>query len=377
VSSAGADGAAAEEAAPGTGQDGRGPDAAVSGAPDVPEGVSPEEAAAFAAVTGSGNGSGDSPARVTGFQVSLPEFEGPFDLLLGLIAKHKLDVTTLALSKVTDEFIAYIRSEGPDWDLDQASEFLLIAATLLDLKAARLLPTAEVEDEEDLALLEARDLLFARLLQYRAYKQVAAELAGRHAEASRMFPRAVKLEPSFADLLPEVVINLTPEQFAALAVKAMTPKEPPKVSVTHLHGSNVSVREQVAVLVTKLRQLRKASFKVLCADAPDTLTIVARFLGLLELFREAAVLFDQEDAFGDLQVSWTGSEEGEVRGGDQFDEGDGDDGDGEADAEGDGGDDDGHGDDAPAGEADDVGGGDGGDGRHGDGEDLDEAGEAE
>ena len=304
---------------------------------DLPEGVTAADAAAFAAVTGAG--SGESPARVTGFQVSLPEFEGPFDLLLGLIAKHKLDVTTLALSKVTDEFIAYIRSKGTDWDLDQASEFLLIAATLLDLKAARLLPTAEVEDEEDLALLEARDLLFARLLQYRAYKQVALELSGRHAEASRMFPRAVKLEPSFADLLPEVVINLTPEQFAALAVKAMTPKEPPKVSVTHLHGSNVSVREQVAVLVTKLRQLRKASFKVLCADAPDTLTVVARFLGLLELFREAAVLFDQEDAFGDLQVSWTGSEEGEVRGGDQFDEGDDSDAEGDDDeAEGDGGD---------------------------------------
>ena len=255
----------------------------------------------------------DTAARVEGFQVSLPEFEGPFDLLLGLIAKHKLDVTTLALSKVTDEFIAYIRHLGDDWDLDQASEFLLIAATLLDLKAARLLPAAEVEDEEDLALLSARDLLFARLLQYKAYKQVATELSRRHAEAGRMFPRAVKLEPSFADLLPEVIINLTPEQFAALAVKAMTPKEPPQVGLTHLHGSKVSVREQVAVLVSKLRELRRASFKTLTSDAPDTLTIVARFLGLLELFREAAVMFDQPDAFGELTVTWTGSEDGELR----------------------------------------------------------------
>ena len=255
----------------------------------------------------------DSAARVDGFQVSLPEFSGPFDLLLGLIAKHKLDVTTLALSKVTDEFIAYIRAMGDSWDLDQASEFLVIAATLLDLKAARLLPAAEVEDEGDLALLEARDLLFARLLQYRAYKQVAIDLGRRHAAAGRMFPRAVKLEPSFADLLPEVIINLTPEQFAALAVKAMTPRTPPEVSVTHLHGSPVSVREQVAVLIAKMREFGTASFQKLCDDAPDTLTIVARFLGLLELFREAAVMFDQPDAFAELTVSWTGTEEGELK----------------------------------------------------------------
>ncbi|NUP53899.1 MAG: segregation/condensation protein A [Catenulispora sp.] len=267
----------------------------------------PEQAAA----PGPGE-TGDSAARVDGFQVSLPQFEGPFDLLLGLIAKHKLDVTTLALSKVTDEFIAYIRAMGDAWDLDQASEFLVIAATLLDLKAARLLPAAEVEDEGDLALLEARDLLFARLLQYKAYKQVATELGRRHATAGRMFPRAVKLEPSFADLLPEVIINLTPEQFAALAVKAMTPKTPPEVSVTHLHGSTVSVREQVAVLIAKLREFRRASFQKLCEDAPDTLTIVARFLGLLELFREAAVMFDQPDAFAELTVSWTGSDEGDL-----------------------------------------------------------------
>jgi segregation and condensation protein A len=271
------------------------------------------EPAAVVAPTEPAAATADTAARVEGFQVSLPEFEGPFDLLLGLIAKHKLDVTTLALSKVTDEFISYIRAKGDAWDLDQASEFLVIAATLLDLKAARLLPAAEIEDEGDLALLEARDLLFARLLQYKAYKQVATELGQRHAAAGRMFPRAVKLEPSFADLLPEVIINLTPEQFAALAVKAMTPKAVPEVSVTHLHGSKVSVREQVAVLIAKLRELRRASFQTLCEDAPDTLTIVARFLGLLELFREAAVMFDQPDAFAELTVSWTGTEDGDLK----------------------------------------------------------------
>ena len=274
---------------------------------EVADTAAPAEAVAAGAAP-----TDDSAARVDGFQVSLPEFEGPFDLLLGLIAKHKLDVTTLALSKVTDEFIGYIRAMGDSWDLDQASEFLVIAATLLDLKAARLLPAAEVEDEGDLALLEARDLLFARLLQYKAYKHVATDLGRRHAAAGRMFPRSVKLEPSFADLLPEVIINLTPEQFAALAVKAMTPKTPPEVSVTHLHGSTVSVREQVAVLIEKMREFKTATFTKLCEDAPDTLTIVARFLGLLELFRAADVMFDQPDAFAELTVSWTGAEEGEV-----------------------------------------------------------------
>lgn len=259
------------------------------------------------------------------FRVHLAEFEGPFDLLLSLISKHKLDVTTLALSRVTDEFIAYIRAQGPDWDLDAASEFLLIAATLLDLKAARLLPSAEVEDEEDLALLEARDLLFARLLQYRAYKQVAAVLAQRYAFASLRHPRSVPLEPEFRDLLPELVFALTPEQFAKLAVKAMTPKIPPEVSIAHIHQVQVSVREQAAVVVEKLRELRVATFQTLVADAPDTLHVVARFLALLELFREKVVGFDQDqsEAYAELTVRWTGDDAGDVEVDGEYDEGDG------------------------------------------------------
>src|SRR3569833_2173365 len=165
------------------------------------------------------------------FTVRLDNYTGPFDLLLQLIGKHKLDVTEVALHQVTDDFIAYIRSMGDDWDLDEASEFLLVAATLLDLKAARLLPAADVEDEEDLALLEARDLLFARLLQYRAYKQATDFLRRREAEAARRFPRDVALEPRFADLLPEVLLGVTPEQFAALDHEALTPKPPPLVRV--------------------------------------------------------------------------------------------------------------------------------------------------
>ena len=251
-------------------------------------------------------------SRPAAFEVHLEEFEGPFDLLLNLIAKHKLDVTTLALSKVTDEFIAFIHAKGPDWDLDQASEFLLVAATLLDLKAARLLPSAHVEDEEDLALLEARDLLFARLLQYRAYKQVAAQLAERYANGALRFPRAVELEPMFKQLLPEVLISLSPEQFAALAVRAMTPRKPPTVSIDHIHQIQVSIREQANIIAEKLRVLRTATFRALVADAPDTIHVVARFLALLELFRDRSVGFDQVSPFGELTVRWTGSDAGEI-----------------------------------------------------------------
>ena len=242
------------------------------------------------------------------FKVRLANFEGPFDLLLQLISKHKLDVTEVALSKVTDEFMAYIRAMGPDWDLDETTEFLVVAATLLDLKAARLLPAAEVEDEADLALLEARDLLFARLLQYRAYKQIADIFNGRLDEEARRYPRTVGLEPHHAELLPEVVISIGAEGFAKLAVKAMQPKPRPQVYVDHIHAPLVSVQEQAGIVVARLKELGEASFRLLVEDADGTLTVVARFLALLELYREKAVALDQETALGELLVRWTGGE---------------------------------------------------------------------
>ncbi|MFP5219298.1 MAG: segregation and condensation protein A [Actinomycetes bacterium] len=245
------------------------------------------------------------------FSVSLDGFEGPFDLLLGLIAKHQLDLTHLALSKVTDDFIAHIRAAGTQWDLGQATEFLVVAATLLDLKAARLLPQAEVEDEEDLALLEARDLLFARLLQYRAYKQAAAALAGMLEAQSRRFPRSVSLEPRYAGLLPEVLLGLGPREFAALAARALTPRPVPVVAVDHVHGGTVSVREQTAVLRERLRRVGFASFRVLTADCDGTLEVVARFLGLLELYRDGLVALEQAEALGELHVRWAGPAEGD------------------------------------------------------------------
>jgi segregation and condensation protein A len=241
----------------------------------------------------------------TGFQVHLDVFEGPFDLLLALISKHKLDITEVALSQVTDEFIGYIRALADGWDLDQASYFLVVAATLLDLKAARLLPAGEVEDEEDLALLEARDLLFARLLQYRAYKEVSAVFASRMAAAARRFPRRVPLEPRFASLLPEVLLGLGPAEFARIAAITLTPKPPPVVPTEHIHAPQTTVREQAEILVGKLRRLGRATFRSLTADAAGTFEVVARFLALLELYRADQISFEQVAALGELYVTWT------------------------------------------------------------------------
>jgi segregation and condensation protein A len=259
-------------------------------------------------------------AQRNAFVVDLDVFSGPFDVLLGLIAKHQLDITEVALARVTDEFIGFISNHEDSWDLEQSSQFLVVAATLLDLKAARLLPQAEVEDEEDLALLEARDLLFARLLQYRAFKDVSAIFAQRMEAEARRFPRAVGLEPRFASLVPEVLLGLGPVEFAALAGAALAPKLAPVVSIEHLHAARVSVREQAALLVERLRMAHTATFRSLVADADDTATVVARFLALLELFREGAVAFEQVQALADLHVRWTGTNSGAVDVHDEFDE---------------------------------------------------------
>ncbi|MFI9821847.1 segregation and condensation protein A [Streptomyces sp. NPDC052013] len=274
-------------------------------APQPPDGE-PRPSQVSAEASRSPDGGPEDGAGV--FKVRLANFEGPFDLLLQLISKHKLDVTEVALSKVTDEFMAYIRAMGPDWDLDETTEFLVVAATLLDLKAARLLPAAEVEDEADLALLEARDLLFARLLQYRAYKQIAEIFNRRLDDEARRRPRTVGLEPHHAELLPEVVISIGPEGFARLAVKAMQPKPKPQVYVDHIHAPLVSVQEQAGIVVARLKELGEASFRALVEDTDDTLTVVARFLALLELYREKAVALEQETALGDLLVRWTGGD---------------------------------------------------------------------
>ncbi len=264
----------------------------------------------------------DVNAVAGAFSVHLDNFDGPFDLLLQLISRHKMDITEISLSLVTDEFIAFIRAleaSGEGWRLDQATEFLVVAATLLDLKAARLLPSGEVDDEEDLALLEARDILFARLLQYRAFKEIAATFSERITTADKFFPRVVALDPTLSALLPEVLIGVGPQRFAAIAERVLTPKVAPVVSVEHLHLALVSVAEESRVVVEALRRSKSMSFRNLVSDAENTMVIVARFLALLDLYRQGVLRFDQVMALGELQISWTGSESGEVEVTDEFD----------------------------------------------------------
>ena len=268
-----------------------------------------DRAPVSSALSGAPQAELEGAAESGGFEVRLDNFEGPFDLLLSLISKHKLDITEVALSKVTDEFIAHVKAGGQDWDLEQTTSFLLVASTLLDLKAARLLPQGDVEDEEDLALLDARDLLFARLLQYKAFKQVAGVFEARMVGEEKRHPRAVGLEERFASLLPEVLIGIGLEQFAALAAKAMAPKPVLALPTHHIHQNTVSVREQAALVVERLKRSGTLTFRALCGDAPDTLTRVARFLSLLELYREGAIAFDQVSPLGDLSVRWTGDDD--------------------------------------------------------------------
>jgi segregation and condensation protein A len=252
------------------------------------------------------------------FNVKLNQFEGPFDLLLSLIAKHELEVTALALHIVTDDFLQYIKNQGSDWDLDEATEFLVIAATLLDLKTARLLPSGEVEDEEDIARLEARDLLFARLMQYKAFKDVSIWLNDQLAVESKRFARSVSLEPQFANLLPEVLLGLGPNELARLAAKAMEVKTIPSISLSHLHAPAVSVREQAGIIVERLRRVGATTFRSLISGV-EVPVVVARFLAVLELFRESQITLEQESPLADLYIRWVGTEQGEIELTDEFD----------------------------------------------------------
>ena len=249
--------------------------------------------------------SADNTADAAGFSLTLSNFSGPFDLLLSLIAKHELDITEVSLSAVTDEFISYLRGLDSEKELDQASEFLVVAATLLDLKVAGLLPQGELVDAEDVALLEARDLLFARLLQYRAFKEAAAWFAqGIEAESTRHV-RSVRLEEKYRNQTPELVWTLSVDDFAALAALAFAPREIPVVGLDHLHAPLVSIREQAAHVVTLLRQGGTVNFRRLIAGADAKGVVIARFLAVLELYRHAAISFEQLEPLGELTLRWT------------------------------------------------------------------------
>ena len=240
----------------------------------------------------------------TGFRVSLSNFDGPFDLLLNLISKHEMDITEVSLSAVTNEFIAYLGELDDDEDLDQASEFLVVAATLLDMKVAGLLPQGELVDAEAVALLEARDLLFARLLQYRAFKEVSAWFARCLQREDRRHVRAVRLEEKHRRQTPELVWSLTADDFAAIAMLAFAPKEIPHVGLDHLHAPLVSIREQAAIVVTLLRATESVSFRELVAGVSEPGIVVARFISVLELYRHAALSFEQLEPLGELTLRW-------------------------------------------------------------------------
>ncbi|MDZ8202717.1 ScpA family protein [Microbacterium sp. SSW1-59] len=254
---------------------------------------------------GSGGPAAETPDDVdNGFRVSLGVFDGPFDLLLQLISQHELDITEVSLSRVTDEFIGYLKDLGPD-ELDEASEFLVVAATLLDMKVAGLLPQGELVDAEAVALLEARDLLFARLLQYRAFKEVSAWFERSIRREDTRHTRAVRLEEKHRSAVPELVWTLTADDFAALAMMAFAPKEIPMVGVDHLHAPLVSIREQAAVVVTLLRDAGTLTFRDLVSGITQSGVIVARFISVLELYRHAALSFEQLEPLGELTLRWT------------------------------------------------------------------------
>ncbi|KQR92369.1 MAG: segregation/condensation protein A [Microbacterium ginsengisoli] len=249
--------------------------------------------------------SGDADAAASGFRVSLGVFDGPFDLLLTLISRRELDITEVSLSAVTDEFIAYLRELDPDEEMEQASEFLVVAATLLDMKVAGLLPQGELIDAESVALLEARDLLFARLLQYRAFKEVSAWFARSLEREDRRHTRAARLDEKFRRTVPELVWTLTPDDFAALAMLAFAPRAIPEVGLDHLHAPLVSIREQAAIVVTLLRSAGTLSFRELVAGVAQPGIVVARFLSILELYRHAALSFEQLEPLGELTLRWS------------------------------------------------------------------------
>jgi segregation and condensation protein A len=282
--------------------------------PDQPGAASDEPAAAGTTTTPDQPGvpttAPDQPApagttTAPGFRVRLSNFDGPFDLLLSLITKHELDITEVSLGAVTGEFIAYVRQAESVDELDEASEFLVVAATLLDLKIAGLLPQGELVDAEAVALLEARDLLFARLLQYRAFKEVSGWFGERLQTEDRRHARTVRLEERFRSAAPELVWTLTPDDFAAIALLAFAPRDVPQVGLDHLHAPLVSIREQAAIVVTLLRSAGTLSFREIVAGATGPGVVVARFLSVLELYRHAALSFEQLEPLGELTLRWT------------------------------------------------------------------------
>jgi segregation and condensation protein A len=244
------------------------------------------------------------------YEVQTPVFEGPFDLLLHLIMREQVDLYEIPLARIVDAYLAELeRLSGGNLDLDVATEFLLIAATLVELKARRLLPDLDDGDvDEELALWEERDLLLARLLEAKTFKDAAAALATLAEGADRSLPRRAGLEERFHSLAPDLLAGVTPADLKRAFLRAVAPRPVPTVDTSHLHVSAASVDDAVAELVDELPRAGAIGFRRLTAALVDRLDVVVRFLAVLELFKQGLVELDQADAFGDITVSWIGGE---------------------------------------------------------------------
>jgi len=243
------------------------------------------------------------------YEVHTPVFDGPFDLLLHLILREQVDLYEISLSDIVDAYLGELdRMES--LDLEVATEFLLIAATLVELKARRLLPEdPELDLDDELGLWEERDLLLARLVECKTFKDAAGVLRSLSAVAARSYPRRCgPVEEHFLSLAPDLLEKTTPEDLRAAFIRATTPKPVPRVDLSHVTPIKVTVAEAVEELVDELPRSGRMTFRNLTAELVDRIDVVVRFLAVLELFKQGLVELDQSKAFGDLTVIWTGGE---------------------------------------------------------------------
>lgn len=236
--------------------------------------------------------------------VSTPVYDGPFDLLLQLILKEQVDLYEVNLSRIVDAYLHEIEKLQA-LDLDVTTEFLLIAATLVELKTRRLLPnTTDVDLDEELALWEERDLLLARLIECKTFKDVAQVFSSLADEADLSFPRTVGPDERFAGLLPDLLEGTSVRRLQSAAIRALTPKPVPVVDLFHVNPISITVADAVAELIDELPRVGRISFRRLTADLADRIEVIVRFLAVLELFKQGYVDVDQPERFGDIEVVW-------------------------------------------------------------------------
>jgi segregation and condensation protein A len=237
-------------------------------------------------------------------EVSTPVYEGPFDLLLQLILQEQVDIYEVDLSVIVDRYLHEIE-EMQQLDLDIATEFLLIAATLVELKTRRLLPgTADADLDEEFALWEERDLLLARLIECKTFKDVAKVFSRLADDADLAFPRLVGPDERFAGLLPDLLEGTSVRRLQSAAIRAFTPRLEPIVDLFHVNPIRFTVAEAVAELLEELPRIGRISFRRLTADLAERLEVIVRFLAVLELFKQGVVDLDQPQRFGDIEVTW-------------------------------------------------------------------------